>query len=705
VVFRAERGRTELAGDLKPLLARIDEGLAGLVPLRQKVMAAPEAVLSVVAFRYRAVIADLIAYRQGLGQVGVSASTANGLRASASLSQAIESLGQLQVAAVRALAGGRLTPAGQQEIVAADTGVTEAVQAFGDLGPPRWRTLLNGRIGDDEKILVSERLQGIVTRAQPGTALVLGTDVRGWSTALAARIDAMHSVESVLDAELLTAVTAERDAARRTAIVVSAAVVLLLLVVGAVGWWVARSLTASLERLKASAADVAQRRLPQMVRQLDVEHSDPATVAGLMAAAAAPIPVDGRDEVGQVAAAFNMVTRAAAGLAGDQAALRAGVGAILVAVSRRLQLRADKMMVSLDGLERDEQDPDRLKKLFDLDHTATLIRRLIANLQILAGGRGGRPRDRMVPLVELLQAAGQEIEQYARVHVTDVDDRVQVLGHAADDVIHLLAELVDNAARFSPPDSAVVVEARRVGDQLHIHIRDEGIGMGPDELRAAQDRVANPHRLGRRTTQQMGLPVVGALAHRLKVKVEFRSRPRQGTRVDLTIPAELFTCAMAQRVAGLEERTTELAAIGVGVAALPPVWPPPLPQPGVAVPTAEPLIFDQLWHDPSHSWFRVPNGGDAATSGSHPGPAPAPAGWAAAQAAAVAGAAAPTRTTSSGLPVRNPGLQVIPVDAPSAAAQVPVQRKPDRVRAQMAAFQHGLVRAGRTAHDLPRGQR
>jgi hypothetical protein len=84
-------------------------------------------------------------------------------------------------------------------------------------------------------------------------------------------------------------------------------------------------------------------------------------------------------------------------LAGEQAALRAGVGAILVSLSRLLQLRADSMMVSLDAFERDEQDPDRVNKLFDLDHIATLIRRLIFNLQILAGGRGGRARDAAVP--------------------------------------------------------------------------------------------------------------------------------------------------------------------------------------------------------------------------------------------------------------------------------------------------------------------
>ena len=694
--FTAERPRTTLPGSLVPLVQRIDGELTGLTALRQQVATAPDAVLSVIAFRYRAVIADLITYRQALGQIGVSSTSANGLRSVAALSQAIESLSQLQVAAVRAMTAGRLTPAGQQEIVAADTGSTEALQTFTDLGDPSWRGLLNSRIGGGPQILAAERLQGRVTRAQPGTSLDLGTDARGWSTAVGARIALMHAVEADLDNQLLADVTAQRDAERRSIVMSSSVVAVLLLIVVVLGWWVARSLTTSLSRLQAGAFDVATNRLPSMVRNLDVDNADPATIERLVARAAEPIPVDGDDEVGKVADAFNRITASAVRLAGEQAALRAGVGAILVSLSRRLQLRADAMMVSLDALEQDEQDHERLKKLFDLDHVATLIRRLIANLQILAGGRGGRPRDGSVSLVDLLRAAGQEIEDYARVHTNDVDEGVQVSGAIADALIHLLAELLDNATRFSPPDTPVSMAARHVGDLLHIQIRDEGTGMTETQLQVARDRVANPRRLDQRATQQMGLPVVGAIAARLDLKIGFRSTAQRGTTVDLTVPGSAFV----HRRPELQEPTRELAPISAAVAAAPPpTWPLPLGYASTTTP-AEPLIFEQL----ERSWFSPSSGpGAQPRTGQVLQPAAMAPDWGGARTAVAV--AEPIETTRSGLPIRQPSQRVFPESAPATPPAIPVQRAPERVRRQMAAFQHGLGLAGRrTVHPIAKGE-
>lgn len=689
----------DVPANLRPLVGRVRGDLAGLAPLRQKVAAAPDAVLSVVAFRYRAVIADLIGYRQALGQVGVASSTANGLRAAAALSQGVESLGQLQVATVRVLAAGRLTPAAQQEIVAANTGTTEALQTFTDLAPSGWPAVLNSRIGAGPQILRAERLQGVVTRAQPGTALGLDTDARGWSTAMGARIDVMHAVEADLDGRLLTAVTAERDAQRRTIVTASAVVAVLLVVVVVLGVWVARSLTGSLTRLQLGAMEVAERRLPQMVRELDVHNADPATIDRVLAATAEPIPADSADEVGDVARAFNSVAASAVRVAGEQAALRAAVGAILVSLSRRLQLRADAMMVSLDGLERDEQDPARLKKLFDLDHIATLIRRLIFNLQILAGGRGGQARPVAVPLIELLQAAGQEIDAYTRIQPVNVDDGVLVAGEAADELIHLLAELLDNAARYSPPTTQVLVEARRIGDQLHIHVRDEGIGMSAADLQTARDRLANPRRLDFRTTQQMGLPVVGAIAHRLGIKIDLRSEPRHGTRVDLTLPNGLFTRGRPTVYVPTSVEPAPALTRAVHAAPAPPATWPPVPA-AATHRTVEPVIYHQLASDPARSWFHpTPSTPDGELVG-------VSAGWpAAARAATSAPSAEPVRTTPGGLPVREPGQRLIPPADPATTQPLaPVQRHADRLRQQMSAFQRGLGQAGRRqTYNLAKG--
>jgi signal transduction histidine kinase len=712
--FRAEVAQTGVPAGLAPLMARVDGELAGLAALRQQVSSAPDAVLSVVAFSYRAVIADLVAYRQGLGQVGVSASTANGLRAAAALSQATESLALVQVAAVRAVDAGRLSPAGQQEIVAANTGLTEALQTFGGLGEPRWVGLVNGRLSAGVEVLRSERLLGVVTRAQPGQRLALGTSVRGFAAAMQVRVDAMHAAEAQIDGELLAAVGAERDAQRRTAAATLAVVLGLLLLVVAAGWWVTRSLSGSLRRLQAGARLVADDRLPRMVGRVNADSFDESAIAVLVAEAAAPIPVDGTDEVGQVAAAFNSVSASAVRLAADQARLRAVIGAIFLSLARRLQNRSDRMMSTLDRLERDERDAEQLGKLFELDHTATLIRRLITNLQVLAGGQAGRPRDGLVALPKLLQAARQGIDAHTQVHEIEVDDTVYVFGHVAEDLIYLLTELLDNAAQSSPPDSAVYVEARRVGDLLYIQVRDEGTGMTPEELDAVRDRLERPRRLDLQATQKMGLPVVGTLAQRLGIKIEIRSVFRQGTRVDLTVAPGLFEHRPAIAEIAPPHLTPAAVAV-VGPAAILPaqlsaaVLPDgPRAGPAPGPPAVPPWIFNELGGPAvtrrTASWFETAgDGGEplAGVDGELVGVAAAGTqpGW-----NTPTRPMAPVQWTASGLPVRRPGAMAYapPTQEPT-RGEVPAPRNADLIRARMSAMHSGLVRAGRRRHHMTRG--
>jgi signal transduction histidine kinase len=694
--FRLQRGFIRPAAGLGLLADRVIDDVSALPSLRQKVQAAPDAVLSVVTFRYRSVVADLLAYRQALGQVGVSASTANGLRAVASLSQAIEAQGQLQVAVTRTLIAGDLTPAGQQEIAAADAGQAEALQTFNDLGRPAWRALLNARVGGPE-VLKAERLQGLATRAQPGSAVDLGTDVQGWSSAVGSRMDLMHAVETELDAELLGDVTAERDAERRAILTQGGIVAALLLVMLVVGWAVARSLTRSLGRLRGEAMEVAAHRLPRMVAELGVDNADRATIERVVAEAAEPIPLDGSDEVGQVAAAFNLVLQAAARTAGEQAALRAAVGAILFALARRLQRRSDAMMATLDVLERAEENPDRLKRLFELDHVATVGRRLIASLQILAGGQAGRVRAGSVALPDLLRAAQQEIEQYQRVEFRDVDPDVWIDGAVADELIHLLAELLDNATSFSPPETMAIVDARAVADLLHVQISDQGTGMGVTEMDAIRDRLAHPRRLDERATRHMGLPVVGAIAERLGVTVDYRSVRGDGTRVDLTVPGRLFAREPdPQRTTPVAESQANANASHTGgTHPTPPLTWPPMPVRSRGTHSV-PAIAERLRHDPSRSSFSTPVvDGDRAAEVAAVELSVVAAGWSAAHAVSQLGSG---ETTESGLPVRRPGQRIVPTPELDAVTRVDVQRRPEHLRQQMSSFQRGLGRAGRSVH-------
>ena len=435
-------------------------------------------------------------------------------------------------------------------------------------------------------MLQAERLQGLVVRAAPGAPLRLGASASGWAAVVGSRMDLLHSAEQDLNAELLTSVTRQRDEQRRSILTLSGAVLACMGLMVAVGWWVTRSMTGSLHGLRAGAIAVAADRLPRMVAELNRSELEPTTVERLMAEAAAPIPVHGTDEVGEVTDAFNTVVREAVRIAGEQAALRGTVGAFILSLARRLQSRADRMMVSLDALERDEEDPDRLKKLFDLDHVATLIRRMVANLQVLAGGRAGRSRPEALALPDLLRAAGGEVDDYKRVHLGFVDGDVVVGRDVAEELMHLIAELIDNAARYSPPDTPVMVEGCRLGDLLHIQVRDVGIGMREAALQAARDRLAYPHRMDSTTTEQMGLPVVGRIAERLGIKVEIRSEHDKGTSVDVTVPSHHFGRSAAERpavspalpLAVIDERTRELPA--VSTRSVPPVG-GPRPRPGL----------------------------------------------------------------------------------------------------------------------------
>nr|BFE56460.1 nitrate- and nitrite sensing domain-containing protein [Dactylosporangium thailandense] len=602
--FEQRSRSVRVSADVRLVLDRVADGLGDVAALRQQVQADPKAVSSVVLFRYRALIADLLTFRQALSQIGVPAATGNALRAVAALSQAIEAQGLLQVAVVRAAGAGELTPAAQQEIVSASSGYADAVVDFQLLAPAEWRTSLSARL-NGAAVLQAERTQGIVSRTPPGERLRLTTDVPGWSAAVGARMDLLHEVEASADRQILAEVTAQRDAARRSAAVVAGLVLAGLLLTVLVGAVFAVSLSRSLTRLRDAAADVATVRLPDLVAQIDVHHADPAAVATLVTRAASPIAVDGTDEVGQVAAAFNAVADAAARLASGQAAARASVSAIVAALAFRLKRRSDGLTVALDKLQARQTDPDVLQGLFHIDHEATGFRRFITSLLVLTGEHAGR-RQQPVALADVLRASAQGLEHYTRVETRVADADVRIVGVVAEELMHLLTELLDNATKFSPKHEPVMLEAARVGTHVHIHIADRGIGMSEEQLRQVRssfDRAG----LHEAMTRHMGIPVAAAIARRLGITVTFQSGGSPGTRVDVTIPQELFLVepqpavppALRPAVAApspANAATQELPAVSSGMAGQ--TWAPiPAADADARAMVAEPppsLIYEEL---------------------------------------------------------------------------------------------------------------
>ncbi|HEX6497526.1 MAG TPA: ATP-binding protein, partial [Micromonosporaceae bacterium] len=212
-----------------------------------------------------------------------------------------------------------------------------------------------------------------------------------------------------------------------------------------------------------------------------------------------------------------------------------------VNLGRRNQNLLVRQLDLITSLENAEVDADSLASLFQLDHLATRMRRNDENLLVLAGADSTRVQRQPAALIDVLRAAQSEVEHYTRVELGVVDRDIEIAAHAVNDLVHLIAELLDNATVFSPPDSAVVVEARRVGDRAVLYVEDHGIGMSAEQMAELNERLATPPMVDVAVSRMMGLVVVARLANRHGIKVELRPAPERGTIADVLLPTTVLT--------------------------------------------------------------------------------------------------------------------------------------------------------------------
>ena len=370
-----------------------------------------------------------------------------------------------------------------------------------------------------------------------GEISLRAVDVQALTTTTASLLTkVLGQLQQQSDTVVTNLIGAAREAAFRDgALVLVALLIALVLTV-----FVARSMVIPLRVLRRSALEVARTKLPAAIdRILRDREAEGETVE--------PVPVHTTEEVGQVARAFDAVQREAVRLATEQAALRGNVNAMFVNLSRRSQALVERQISVIDRLEQDEQDPDQLASLFELDHLATQMRRNSENLLVLAGTTLTRRVTRPVPVSDVLGAAMSEVEKYARVQVAPAPD-LTVQGRAVNDLTHLIAELIDNATAFSPPSSKVTVRSAKMRrGELAIEIHDRGVGMlGPD-LAAANDRLADPGEVDVTASRQMGLYVVAQLAKRHDFKVRLRDNADidGGVTAHVIVPATLVEVAVA----------------------------------------------------------------------------------------------------------------------------------------------------------------
>ncbi|MFL6054477.1 MAG: ATP-binding protein [Actinoallomurus sp.] len=265
--------------------------------------------------------------------------------------------------------------------------------------------------------------------------------------------------------------------------------------------------------------------------------------------------------------AFNSVQETAIRTAVEQAELRRGFRDILLSLARRSQALVHRQLTLLDEMEHRNDDPKDLEELFRVDHLATRMRRNAENLIVLSGATPARGWRRPVPMIDVVRSAVAEVEDYARVTVASTIGDVSLAGRSVGDIVHLLAELIENALAFSPPYTQVEIGGRRVAKGYVVEIEEHGLGMTDELLATLNDRISDPPEFNLTSSVHLGLYVVGGLAERYDVRVSLKHSSYGGTTAVVLIPRELVSETSSDDVAPTKSVRAEAGSRPVAVGA------------------------------------------------------------------------------------------------------------------------------------------
>ncbi|WP_432900637.1 nitrate- and nitrite sensing domain-containing protein [Micromonospora matsumotoense] len=532
--YRADRADLgEVPAAVRDRLKVIDDHLRTLDATRQEVLDRRQMPVAEATLRYGVILTDLVSYGDTLAQLPGQESLADARRAVAAFGRAKSAVAEEEAVAYTALVGGRLDEEQFSSFVATLTSQQEALLGFSLAADPTQRALVDRAVSGDA-VGLADRVAADITRSVGQRSPVSASDA---SAAIGAVNDLMRWTEIQLQDTLLARTEQARSDVIQQAVIETVLVLLTLIIAITLAVVLARSLNHSLRRLREGALSVANHDLPDAVKRLQNMGSvGDGGVEEIVRQVRDPIRLTNRDEVGQVALAFNVVHREAVRVAAEQAALRTSVSAMFLNLARRSQTLVDRMIGELDAIERGEEDPKRLAQLFELDHLATRMRRNDENLLVLAGADSAVPRRDDALLVDVLRAAQSEVELYNRIEFGTVDTDISVAAHAVNDVVRLVAELLDNATRFSPPTTTVVADGRRIRDYVLIQIEDRGLGLTDEQLDSLNRRLAAPPTVDVAAFRLMGLAVVSRLASRYGVRVELRRNVEGGTVAQVTLP-------------------------------------------------------------------------------------------------------------------------------------------------------------------------
>jgi signal transduction histidine kinase len=513
-------------------LSQIDDHLETIDVMRSQVDKRDGIAVAEAVSRYGVIIADLVGYGDAVAQYSGDGEVGNSLRAAGAFAAAKAGAAEQEAISYSAKVSDDVSVEQRTAFIAAQTRQQEALLSFAAVATSAQRQLVDTVVTGDAVNLV-DQVSTALTRGVPVSA----ADI---TEAFGAVVDLMRWAEQQLETTNIQLAADDRDAVVREAAIESALVLLVLILAIALAVILARSLNLSLRRLREGALAVANRDLPEAVARLrDARNLGEGGADDIVRQVRDPIRLTNRDEIGQVAQAFNVVHREAVRIAAEQAALRTSVSTMFLNLARRSQSLVDRMIGELDLIERTEEDPKRLARLFELDHLATRMRRNDENLLVLAGADSSAPRREDALLVDALRAAQSEVELYNRVEFGTVDTDVSIAAIAVNDVVRLVAELLDNATRFSPPNTIVVADARRIRDYLVIQVEDRGLGMSEEQMDQLNRRLAEPPGVDVAAFRLMGLAVVGRLASRYGIRVELRDNAEGGTVAQVTLPGSI----------------------------------------------------------------------------------------------------------------------------------------------------------------------
>ncbi|WP_328300995.1 nitrate- and nitrite sensing domain-containing protein [Streptomyces sp. NBC_00435] len=527
--------KDETLKSIRNNILQIGRGLTNLEEIRKK---AYQNGAQQTVTEYNALIVSLLSLSQDMAQATSNPEMIKRTRALAAFSSAKE-YASIQRAIIAAALpedpakGGVLSENDRLYALSAQRGEEQSKKTFELVYQGKPEELLSVLGDGNQEIGTADHYARRVLNTKDQFAKEKNRSWMDWYDADDTKLQAMKVIELTLLEDMEQKARELKNESQRDAII-NGALILLVLGVSLVGAFVmARSMIRSLRRLQDTATRVAQDRLPELVKQLS--ESDPQDVDTTVES----VGLHTRDEIGQVAAAFDDVHREAVRLAAEQALLRGNVNAMFTNLSRRSQGLIQRQLSLISELESREADPDQLSSLFKLDHLATRMRRNGENLLVLAGEEPGRRWTRPVPLVDVLRAAASEVEQYERIELSSVPG-TDVAGRVVNDLVHLLAELLENATSFSSPQTKVKVTGHALPDgRVLVEIHDTGIGLSPEDLAAINERLASPPTVDVSVSRRMGLFVVGRLSLRHGIRIQLRPSDSGGTTALVMLPVDV----------------------------------------------------------------------------------------------------------------------------------------------------------------------